>query len=362
MISEQETKMPITEFLEKKSVEVNTELEKIYPHSIDNQKMSRVFGKPRYAYSSETTQLALNKPMWDLLDRGGKRWRPILAMLICEALGGNVEKHKTILSAWEIVHNGSLIVDDIEDDSQNRRDKLCVHRIFGVDVAVNAGNFMYYLPLTLLINNGNDLTKSQVIEIYNIYSQEMINISLGQGMDIIWHNHKAREPTEAEYLQMTAYKTGTLARMSAKIAAIIASANNETVEIVGEYAETIGVAFQIQDDLLELTEKKFQEVKGSLCGDIHEGKRTLAVIKTIEKANEKDRKRLVEILDSHTLDNNEIQEALDIINNYGGIVYAKKRAQEIMNKSWEKLDKRLPESNAKKVLYNFTNFLVNRKI
>jgi len=87
------------------------------------------------------------------------------------------------------VHNGSLIVDDIEDQSELRREKPCVHKIYGVDVAINAGNMMYFLPMLLIKNNNKYSTKVKN-ELYKIYIDEMVNIHMGQAWDIYWHNNK----------------------------------------------------------------------------------------------------------------------------------------------------------------------------
>lgn len=100
-------------------------------------------------YTKESNDLSsltkvLSQPIYDLLERGGKRWRPTLCMFIAEAYGSNFEYIKEIAGLCEIVHNGTLMVDDLEDDSKVRRNKACVHLIYGNDIAVNAGNMMYY--------------------------------------------------------------------------------------------------------------------------------------------------------------------------------------------------------------------------
>ena len=101
---------------------------------------------------------------------------------------------------------------------------------------------------------------------------------------------------------MCAYKTGTLARMAAKMAAVLSGANKPLVEKLGHFAESIGVAFQMQDDILDLTGQEFAKKKGGVGQDITEGKRSLMVIYTLKKANSTDKKRLIEILNMHTSD------------------------------------------------------------
>jgi geranylgeranyl pyrophosphate synthase len=115
-----------------------------------------------------------------------------------------------------------LIVDDIEDSSIVRRDKECVHLIYGIDISVNASNFMYFAPLNYLLKSGK-LTASQHIKLAQVYAEEMTALHIGQGWDILWHNlHKLKEnyPTEHDYLQMTAHKTGVLARLATRLVCI----------------------------------------------------------------------------------------------------------------------------------------------
>ena len=157
-------------------------------------------------------------------------------------------------------------------------------------------------------------------------------------------------------------KTGVLTRFACQLGAIMGGATKDQYDAIGDFGQIVGVGFQIQDDILELTETDFKEKKGSIGGDIHEGKRTLIIIRTLEKANKKDAARLVEILDSHTTEEKVIQEALDIINKYDGISYAKKKAEELVLSGWAKADKVLKESNAKVLLKKFAEYLVDRKI
>ena len=161
---------------------------------------------------------------------------------------------------------------------------------------------------------------------------------------------------------MCAYKTGTLARMAAKMAAVLADADEELVEKLGCFAESIGVAFQMQDDILDLTSEEFAEKKGGYGQDITEGKRTLIVIHTLKVAEKEDRERLIEILNMHTSDQKLRNEAIAIMRKYGSIEYAKKFARKIVQESWREVEKLLPASEAKEKLNAFAKFLIERKI
>jgi geranylgeranyl pyrophosphate synthase/intein/homing endonuclease len=274
-----------------------------------------------------------------------------------------IENSHNFIANNTVVHN-SIIIDDLEDDSELRRGKPCLHRIFGTDVAINAGNFLYFLPLISLIKNKNKFRPEVISRAYEICIQEMINIHLGQGTDIYWHKGKVKKIKEKEYLQMCAFKTGCLSRLAAKLAVILSGKDHQLAEKLGQVAEGIGVAFQIQDDILDLTlkgkeRKKFGKNFGN---DIKEGKRTLMVLYTLEKASKKDKKRLLEILDKHTDSPKEKKEAIEIIKKYGGIEYAKKVAQKIIKERWKEVEKLLPESKAKEKLEDFVNYLIERRI
>jgi geranylgeranyl pyrophosphate synthase len=279
-------------------------------------------------------------------------------------LGKNPEDFVDFAIIPEVIHNGTLMVDDVEDSSEFRRGKPCTYKIYGLDIAINAGNAMYYLPLLPLIKNREKISKEKLCKIYEIYVQEMINLSMGQAMDIAWHRSiaNADKLEERDYLQMCAYKTGTLARMSAKIAAVLADANEELTDKLGHFAESIGVAFQMQDDILDLTGEEFAEKKGGRGQDITEGKRSLIVIHTLKVADAKDRKKLIEILNMHTSDQKLKDEAIKIMEKYDSINYVKNFARKIVEESWKEVERLLPASEAKEKINAFAKFLIERKI
>ena len=319
---------------------------------------------PRHSHNLEALNKAIAEPIWEFLERGGKRWRPALFLLIIEALGKNPKDFVDFAIIPEVIHNGTLMVDDVEDASEFRRGKPCTYKIYGLDIAINAGNAMYYLPLLPLIKNREKISKEKLCKVYEIYVQEMISLSLGQAMDIAWHRGiaNADKLEEKDYLQMCAYKTGTLARMSAKIAAVLADANEELTDKLGHFAESIGVAFQMQDDILDLTGEEFAEKKGGRGQDVTEGKRSLIVIHTLKVANAKDRKRLIEILNMHTTDQKMKDEAIKIMEKYNSINYAKNFARKIVEESWKEVERLLPTPEAKEKINAFAKFLIERKI
>ncbi len=356
--------MDIEKFLKEKAPLIDEAIEKYIPRKYS--KNSRLFQiiPPKYCFNVETINKAIADPIWDMLDRGGKRWRPALFLLICESFGKASDCCLDFAIIPEVVHNGTLVIDDIEDSSEARRGKPCTYKIFGIDIAVNAGNAMYYLPLIPLMERKNSIQTELLRDVYEIYVQEMINLSIGQAMDIVWHRGLANADAikEDDYLQMCAYKTGTLARMSAKIAAVLSGADKNQVERLGTFAESIGVAFQMQDDILDLTGKEFAQKKGGLGQDITEGKRTLMVIRTLKTATTEDKRRLIEILNMHTTEQKLRDEAIAIIQKNNAFEYVKNKANLMVKQSWEEVAKLLKPSEGKEKLKAFAEFLIERSM
>ena len=339
---------------------VDEAIRRYIPEEMTEEAVKWACGEPRYAYDTAVLTEAITRPFWDLLKRGGKRWRPALMLVVYEAISGRDAREVLDFAIIpEVIHNGTLIVDDVEDDSLLRRGEPCLHRIYGTDIAINVGNTMYYLPLMLVVRSER-LDEATKLRIYETYIQEMVRLSFGQAMDIAWHRGiRGADVSEEQYLQMCAYKTGTLARFAAKLGAILAKAPEEQVESIGRFAEAIGVAFQIQDDILNIAGDP--EAYGKEWGgDITEGKRTLMVIYTLRRAPEAERRRLLEILDMHTRDIELIREAVAIMERHGAIEYAKEVARRLVGEAWAEVDKWLRPSEAKEALRALAQFLIER--
>ncbi len=345
--------------------EVDKEIENLIPKNLDNW-LDDIFGKSRWAYDVGACENTVIRPMWDLLGRGGKRWRPFLMNLCYEVVGGE-ENIDRFLPIVEVIHNGTLIIDDIEDSSDCRRGAPCIHKIYGDDIAINAGNAMYYLPMLSVIKSNLDLKTK--VKIYEIVSEEMIKLSFGQGMDIFWHKGGSM-PSEDEYLQMCAFKTGTLARMAAKLGAILAlgghdsgepgGASDDVVNALGEFAESLGVAFQIQDDILNIVAE--DSLGKDFGDDISEGKRSLLVICALDVLVGNEAKILVDILDSKTKDKVLIGKAINILKDSGAVEYSSKVARDLIVDAWEKLNIILTDCEAKSKLKMFVDFIVERDL
>lgn len=337
---------------------VNDALEKYVPRVIDESWLKELFGEAEHMYELEALNKSIFKPFWDLADRGGKRWRPALMLMIYEAFGGNPEEAAPLSVIPEVIHNGTLAVDDVEDGSEYRRGKPCIHRIYGEDVAINMGNTMYYLPLMLL--RKLNLEPEKRLKILEEYVETMLKLSFGQAMDIAWHKGLVESVDEKQYLQMTLFKTGALAGFAAKLAAIMAEVPEDKASLAQRFAELIAVAFQIQDDVLNIVgdEAKYGKEIG---GDITEGKRTLMVIHALRNLPPGDARRLREILDMKTKDKKLIKEAIELMRKAGSIEYAKNVSRHLAKKALKILRELLPEEERRRKLKSLASFLITRE-
>ena len=353
--------MEITKLFKQKKPLIEKEIAKVMPRRASNKWLKHVVGAPDFSYDSETISREFNFPVWEFLDRGGKRWRPVLVLSACKACGGTEKKAFPFTPLPELIHNGTIIVDDIEDSADVRRGKKAMHLLSGVDTAINNGNAIYFLPLALLYRNSHNLTEKQKLKIYDLYAEEMVRLSFGQAMDIHWHKGRKSDVKEKDYLQMCSYKTGVLARFSAKLGGIIGNGSGRQVEALGKFAESLGVGFQIQNDILNLVPASGKWGK-EVGEDISEGKRTLLVLHALKHLTKKDASALIKILNSHTKSKPKIRRAIALIKKAGSIDYARKKAKKIVSDSWAQLEKTLPENAGKKELKAFAEFMVDRKI
>jgi len=226
----------------------------------------------------------LTAPGRDILSRGGKRWRPLLMTLVCEALGGG-DAALPLAPLVEFSHNASLIHDDIEDSSEERRGKPAVHLLYGVDTAINSGSFLYFLPLACI--DSWDQAARYGRELHSLWAAYLRRLHLGQAIDIHWHRDFEIVPSIDEYLAMCALKTGCLARFAAETGILAAKTAGRDTGRTGplcEAAEKLGIGFQILDDVKNLTTGISGKQRGD---DIVEGKKSLPVLLYLQQHPEK---------------------------------------------------------------------------
>lgn len=349
------------QYLKARATVINAKLEESLKRESSDHYIISLLGRSKYVYDNEAITKSILEPAWHLLGLGGKRWRPVLMGLILEAFGKKFEDYIEFCLVPEVVHNATLVHDDVEDNSLMRRGAPAVHVKYGVDIGVNLGDFLYYFPMVSLIDS-NKLSMEIKNKATAVYIREMLRVSTGQAIDIAWHKHLV-DPfkiTEQSYLQMAYDKTGVLARMAAKMGAIIGGADDQTVDALGYFGGSIGVAFQIQDDVLNITKGHLADTKGGVGEDITEGKITLMAIHTIRVANEQDRNRFIEILKMHTDNQTLRDEAIAIIEKYDSKNYAIKKACALVEEAWNEAAIHIPQTVAKEYLKGLADFMISR--
>lgn len=352
------------ELLEEWRPMVDAAIESLLPRDIDEAYLNAYFGEASYEYDAAAIQVALSDPVWELLDRGGKRWRPIICLLMIDGFGGTPEEYVEYACIPEILHNGTIIVDDVEDRAELRRGEPALHHQYGLDVALNAGNAMYFLPLKVIAHNPANLAPERRLELYEMFMYELNRTHLGQGMDIYWHNHPDVEITEAQYLEMCACKTGCLGRMVARIAAILCEQPADVEQAVAQYAESMSIAFQIGDDILDIKHSLDQagDFGKAFGNDIREGKKTLMVIHSMQTAEGQTADRLAAILQSSENSDEEIMEAIEILQSTDSISYARERAREFASQAQEELEEIEMAPERATQLRKFAEFVVERQV
>jgi octaprenyl-diphosphate synthase len=227
---------------------------------------------------------SLTEPGRTLLRRGGKRWRPLLMTLVCESLGG-ADQALPLTPLVEFPHNASLIHDDIEDNSDERRGEPAIHLLYGTDTAINSGAFLYFLPLACI--DAWDAPPLQKNRVFSLWAEHMRRLHLGQAMDIHWHRDFSSLPGIREYETMCVLKTGSLARLAAILGLVVSGADgttpgrgaskNETglIHVLAKNAEKLGMGFQILDDVRNLRTGNPGKKRGD---DVVEGKKSLPVL------------------------------------------------------------------------------------
>ncbi|QLK25774.1 polyprenyl synthetase family protein [Natrinema zhouii] len=334
----------------------------LVPRDIDADYLESFFGPPTYEYDPDGIQRALSTPLWDLLDRGGKRWRAVLFLVFMEGFGEDPAEYLPYACIPEILHNGTIIVDDVEDGAAIRRGEPALHRVYGRDIALNVGNAMYFLPLKVITQDPADLPAGRRLAAYEMLMHELNRTHLGQGVDICWHNEREVRISTDQYLEMCACKTGCLGRIVARLAATITDQPAEVEAAIATYAELTAVAFQIGDDILDVENSlgRAGEFGKEFGNDIREGKKTLLVIHAMGESEPVRAQRLQAILEADENTDDEIIEALKILEDAGSIEYARERALELAAEARAAIDGLDFDAETTRKLEEFTEFVIER--
>ncbi len=287
--------------------------------------------------------------MRHLLDAGGKRLRPSALLLSAEAVGGKPENVMPAAVAIELVHNFTLVHDDIMDEADLRRGLTTVHKKWGVPKAIIAGDALYSKAFEILSCTRSD--PARLVESLELMSKTCTDICEGQWMDMNLATRK--DVTAAEYMRMVEKKTAVLFAAAMKMGATLSGANNDIARALWDFGRLTGVGFQIYDDVIDLITP--EEILGKAQGgDIIEGKRTLIVIHAISKGI------TVDALGKSNATRSEVSSALKTLKESGSIDYAMNRAIGFVEDGKAAL-KVIPDSEAKTILIGLADYMIARK-
>ena len=298
----------------------------------------------------------LQKASIYLTKAGGKMLRPSLSLITAEAVGGKSENALKAGSAIELIHTFSLIHDDIMDDDDMRRGMPSVHKVWGEDVAILAGDTLFSKAFEIIINSDQESnTPVQINNALATVADACVKICEGQASDMGFEDRF--DVSEEEYMEMIFKKTGALIAAATKVGAIMGGASDEVVDAMYEYGRLIGLAFQIQDDYLDLASD--EETLGKPIGsDIGKGKMTIIAIRGLSSAGD-DSEKLLEILKDDNNSQEDIDLAIEILTKCGAIEYARNLALDSVNQAKEVLEI-LPDSSSKQALSDIADFVLER--
>ena len=279
----------------------------------------------------------------------GKQLRPILLLLISGAFDKTSSKAIRAALAIETLHITTLIHDDVVDESMLRRGKQTLNSIWGNKLAVLVGDYLYAKALNILVA----IDDKEILKTISSVAQEM-----GEGELLQQENAREYNLTEDRYYEVIRKKTAVLFSACCKIGAIAANASDEEIKTMALFGECLGIAFQIQDDILDYS-KELNTGK-TYGNDIREQKITLPLILGLNNATEKQREEIKEIYHKESITQQEVDNIIDTITELGGIANAKKTIDEYFNKAYTLLDC-LPNNQYKQSLQLLIHDIATRE-
>jgi len=292
-----------------------------------------------------------------LIMAGGKRLRPFLTMKTCEAVGGDPKDAVPYAAALEMLHNFTLVHDDVMDNDSLRRGAQTVHTKWGVPIAIAAGDLLFakvFEAMTLYAPKS--LSDKKVRSCIEIVTKATIELCEGQVLDISFPNTK--DVSEEDYLAMVGGKTCALFLACAEIGATIGGGKKRRIRAFGKFAWDAGITFQLMDDYLGATddEKTLGKPIGS---DLREGKKTLIIIHALKNAKPRQKEKILAILGKKSASRVEIEEAHALLKEIGSINYTLTMANKYINRAKKHLDG-IPDSEAKRDIIALIDYFTQR--
>ena len=296
----------------------------------------------------------------EFIARGGKRTRPAMAMLGCEAVGGDPHKALSSGCAIEFFHAAALIHDDIMDSSLLRRGQRCAHILHGEPLAINAGDYALGLVCTIVVRDPllDCQTKLAVLDVIGEMSERTVE---GQALDVGWVRDDVYDLTPDDYLDMALGKTGFYSGIAPlKVGALVGGGTAEEIRALEEFGKNVSIAFQIQDDLLNITGDE-QTMGKDYLTDVIESKRTLMVVHCLAAAEPADRERLVALLRlKHDKTREQAGEIVELLCRYGSLDYARDLARSLIAEGCTYLSM-VRDSPARKILESMAGYFLDRE-
>ncbi len=291
----------------------------------------------------------LRNSSFHLILSGGKRIRPVILMATTELLGGEPSKALPAAAAIELLHNFTLIHDDIMDQDEFRRGVKTTHVLFGESLAILAGDYLFSLVFKLVSNNyGGDLG----VKLTKIYSEASEKICIGQAMDI---NPEKYVRTVDDYFTMVYLKTGALIEAATSAGAVLAGADDDVLRDFSRVGRSMGIAFQIADDLLGIIGDPAKTGK-PVGNDIRNGKKTLPILYALGRMSDMDRRRFYEVFGKGVGD---YTSAVKLVESYGGIDYARRVMSKYAEEAMSIISK-YGSGDAARFLVDLIKFIVTR--
>ena len=304
-------------------------------------------------------------PIREILDRGGKSWRSYAALACCDIVGGNSQKAISWLALPELIHVGSMIVDDVEDKSTIRRGGPACHVLHGEPIAINAGSACYFLG-EIIVDHAK-LTDERKVKIYKAYFDALRAAHTGQALDLAGLDYLMPEIIETgngelleeRVISIHRLKTAAPASYLAQMGSLVGGGSGEQSKALGDYFEAIGIAFQIIDDVLNL--KGFEDRLKSTGEDVSAGKITSPIAKAMSRLDRKDREFVWQQLQKKSEDEAIISSVIEKVAACGALEDCEKDAYRFIDDAWKKLDLVVRDSMVKLNLRAFSWFVLERQ-
>ncbi|MCE7933910.1 MAG: polyprenyl synthetase family protein [Chlorobi bacterium CHB2] len=301
-----------------------------------------------------TDPASLYQPTRYVLEAGGKRVRAVLVMLAAEAVGGEPMAALDAGAAVEILHNFTLVHDDIMDRSATRRGRQTVHTRWDEGTAILVGDVMIGIAYQIILKG----VQSRQPQVMAALSQGLVDVCEGQMLDKDFETRQ--NVCMDDYLQMVTMKTGRLLETAAEVGAQLGGGTPQQIAALCRYARQLGIAFQIQDDLLDITAEA-AELGKPIGGDVVEGKRTWLVVRALERATlPDDRQLLSRFLSAKGFPPEEVP-AMRSLFQRNGVIEAAQQEVRLHTERAEQELQILPEGEPRQMLLWFTQMLLNRR-